>query len=64
MSKKRLSLIAIIIGLVLLVVSLTADLIGLGSYPGINWAQIVGAVVGLATALLGFWLRNTNMIGD
>jgi len=64
MSKQKLSLIAIIIGLVLLVVSLTADLIGIGSYPGINWAQIVGAIVGLGAVLLGIWFRNSKFVGD
>jgi len=64
MSKKSLSLIAIIVGLILMVVSLTADLIGLGSYPGINWAQIVGAVVGLVTVLLGFWFRNSKVLRE
>jgi len=64
MSKKSLSLIAIIVGLILMIVSLIADLIGLGSYPGINWAQIVGAVVGLVTVLLGFWFRNSKVLRE
>ncbi len=64
MSKKSLSLIAIIVGLILMIVSLIADLIGLGSYPGINWAQIVGAVVGLGTVLLGFWFRNSKVLRE
>ena len=53
MSKKVISLIFIILGGILLILSLIADLIGIGSYPGINWAQILGAAAGLAALLFG-----------
>jgi len=55
MSKKVISLILIILGGILLILSLTADLIGIGSYPGFNYAQILGAVAGLAALVFGIW---------
>ena len=56
MSKRTIGIVLIIIGVVLAIVSLAADAIGIGSYPGINWAQIVGAAVGIIIALVGVWL--------
>jgi cytochrome c biogenesis protein CcdA len=63
MSKKTISLVAInlvaiILGVVVTLVSLTADLIGIGSYPGINWAQLTGTAIGLILILLGLRLRR------
>jgi hypothetical protein len=53
MSSKTINLLLVFIGGLLIIVSLLADVIGIGSYPGINWAQIAGAVVGLALAVIG-----------
>jgi hypothetical protein len=53
MSSKTINLLLVLVGGLLIVVSLLADMIGIGSYPGINWAQIVGAVVGLALLVFG-----------
>jgi cytochrome c biogenesis protein CcdA len=58
MSKKTISLIAIILGAVVTLGSLTADLIGIGSYPGLNWAQLTGTAIGLLLILLGLRLRR------
>lgn len=55
MSQKTIGWVVMIAGAVLLILSLIADLIGLGSYPGMNWAQITGAVVGLVLLLAGLW---------
>lgn len=60
MSKKTISLIAIIGGTLFTILSLTADLIGIGSYPGLNWAQLTGAAIGLVVILAGFWLRRSH----
>jgi hypothetical protein len=44
----------IVIGVVGLVISLLADVIGVGFYPSaIGWVQITGAVIGLLIALVG-----------
>jgi cytochrome c biogenesis protein CcdA len=58
MSKKTISLIAIILGVIVSLGSLTADLIGIGSYPGLNWAQLTGIAIGLILILLGVRLRR------
>jgi uncharacterized membrane protein len=55
MSKKTLSWIIMIGGIVVIVFSLIADLIGLGSYPGINSAQLLGAAAGLIITILGYF---------
>jgi uncharacterized membrane protein len=60
MSKRTINLVLKAIGLILIVTSLGADLIGIGSYPGINWAQLVGAVVGLVVLVYGFWLSRSS----
>jgi hypothetical protein len=58
MSKKTISLIIIIVSVLLIIISLTADLIGIGSYPGINYAQLIGAGIGLAGLVFGIWLNR------
>jgi hypothetical protein len=56
MSKRTIGIVLIVIGVVLAIVSLAADAIGIGTYPGINGAQILGAAVGIIIALVGVWL--------
>ena len=61
MSKKTISLIVIAIGLVLTLISLIADFIGIGSYPGINNVQFTGILVGLLIVLIGLiYFRAVN----
>lgn len=55
MSKKTIGSILLVGGVVLLAVSLAADYIGLGTYWGIDWAQLLGAGVGLLIAAFGYW---------
>jgi hypothetical protein len=40
-------------GVLVFLVSLTADAIGIGEGTGIGWKQILGAVVGLVIAAFG-----------
>lgn len=61
MSKKTISLVAIIVGVIVALISLIADYIGIGSYPGINYAQLAGIAVGLVIVLIGLWLRRTKI---
>jgi hypothetical protein len=58
MNKKTISLVAIVVGATLALVSLTADFIGIGTYPGINSAQLIGAAIGLLVILIGLRLRR------
>lgn len=60
MSRKMISQVVMVAGLVLVVLSLAADVLGIGSYPGIHGAQIAGAVVGLLAAILGFWFSRSR----
>ena len=55
MRKKLISWLLIIAGVLLIVVFLGADLIGIGSYPGINYAQIIGAAFGVVVLIIGIW---------
>lgn len=45
----------IVLGVLLLIGSLGADVLGLGGAPGIGWKQLVGAGVGLIVAIAGVW---------
>jgi len=63
MSRKTMNLILILAGALLTIISLLADVIGIGSYPGINWAQITGAGAGLVVVVLGI-LRSRLKIED
>lgn len=62
MSKKTLGILLIVLGLLLAVVSLTADAIGLGGVSGFGWKQIVGTLVGVLLVaggvLWGWWRKN------
>ncbi|MFV2071865.1 MAG: hypothetical protein ACC742_04335 [Thermoanaerobaculales bacterium] len=49
----RNSVILLVLGVLLFLVCLTADVIGLGPSPGLGWKQILGAVVGVVIAAIG-----------
>jgi len=46
------------IGVVLLIVSLTADGIGIGSVAGFGYKQIAGSIAGIIVAIVGFVLYS------
>jgi len=60
MSKKTISLVIIIVGLIFTIISMIADFIGIGSYPGINTAQLGGIAIGLVIVLIGLLLMRTT----
>ncbi len=43
----------LVVGVMLALISLTADLIGIGEGTGIGWRQITGFTVGLVIAVIG-----------
>ncbi len=45
--------VLLVVGVVLSLISLTADVIGIGEGTGIGWKQITGLTVGLIIAVLG-----------
>jgi hypothetical protein len=46
-------IVLLVIGVLLFLVSLTADSLGIGEGTGIGWKQITGAVVGVLMAAIG-----------
>ena len=55
MAKKTIGYGLIAIGVIIAVVSLAADVIGIGNQNGIGWQQILGAVVGVVIIVVGIW---------
>jgi hypothetical protein len=43
----------LVVGVVLLLISATADSLGIGGASGIGWKQVAGIVVGVAFVALG-----------
>lgn len=56
MNKKTIGMVMIAAGLALAALSLGADALGIGSNPGMHWKQWAGTIVGLAAAVVGWWL--------
>ncbi|MBI5838954.1 MAG: hypothetical protein HZB19_02520 [Chloroflexi bacterium] len=57
-NKKTIGIALLAVGAVLLIGSLTADAIGIGSATGFGYKQIVGAVAGVIFAVVGFVLYS------
>ena len=56
----RLPVILLVVGVLLLLVSLTADFTVIGEGTGFGWKQITGAIVGVVIAAVGMiQLRKT-----
>lgn len=53
MPKKTLGLILTVIGIIILLISLFADPLGIGGYPGLGVKQIVGIVIGVVMIVVG-----------
>ncbi len=53
MSRKTVGVMLLVVGVLLFLVSATADSLGIGGAPGIGWKQILGMVVGVAVAATG-----------
>lgn len=57
MNKKTIGIVLLVVGLAVLVLSLAADLIGIGRNPMFGYNQIIGAVVGAIVGVVGLILR-------
>ena len=55
-SKKMAGIVLLVVGVVVLILALTADMIGIGGFSGFGRFQIVGAVVGAIMAVAGLVL--------
>lgn len=58
MEKKTLSFVVIGLGIIIFLVSLLADLIGIGGSPDLGYKQIIGIVVGVIIGIIGFVLHR------
>lgn len=58
--KSRLLIIA---GGVLLALSLTADLVGIGGRPGFGWKQGIGSLAGVVGLAAGVWMARAVIDG-
>ena len=47
------AVVLLVVGVLVLLVSLTADSLGVGEGTGIGWKQITGAVIGVVIAVIG-----------
>jgi hypothetical protein len=47
--------VLLVMGTLLGIVSLTADLLGLGAFPGFGWKQVVGTVAALLIVATTAW---------
>jgi hypothetical protein len=56
-NKKIIGIALLVVGVLLLIVSLAADVIGIG-LPGFGLKQIAGAVAGVVVAVIGFVLYS------
>ena len=60
-NKKTMGNVLLVVGIVILLVSLTADLIGIGSVAaGFGANQIIGTIVGVIAIVAGFVLSRRS----
>jgi hypothetical protein len=57
-NQKTIGIALLVVGVVLLIGSLAADAIGIGGMAGFGYKQIVGAVVGVIAAVVGYVLYS------
>jgi hypothetical protein len=54
--KKTAGIVLLVVGIVVLILSLVADVLGIGSWPGFGPYQIVGTIVGAIVTVTGLVL--------
>jgi hypothetical protein len=58
--KKKLGIVLLVLGIVVLILSLAADLIGIGVVPAFGYKQIAGVILGVVAGVAGLlFLRKT-----
>ncbi len=58
MNKKMVGLVLLVVGVLLLIASLTVDLFWSGGFAGFGYKQTLGIVTGVIMAVAGFILRS------
>ena len=53
MSKKRVGVALVVVGVLLFLISAAADPLGIGGSPGIGMKQVAGIVIGVVLAAIG-----------
>ncbi len=56
MDKKTLNMTVLVVGIVILVICLFADVIGIGDSPGFGRDQAIGSIVGVIITAVGIFL--------
>jgi len=54
--KKTVGVVLLVGGILLLILSLLADVIGIGGATGFGYKQILGAIVGIVAAVRGYFV--------
>jgi hypothetical protein len=57
MNRRTLGITLLVVGLVVFLVALGADLVGLGGAPSLGPTQVTAAIIGAAVAIAGVLLR-------
>lgn len=60
MANKLISIGLTVFGVLIMAVSLLADVIGIGHHPGVGVFQLGGVLIGLVDVLVGGWLFFTR----
>ena len=60
----RLAWLVLVFGTLLGVVSLTADLVGVGAFKGFGWKQTLGTVVALCLVIAAAWRIFSGSRGE
>lgn len=55
MAKRSWSVALVVIGVALALISVLADVVGIGSGLGFGWKQIIGTALGIVIAGFGVW---------
>ncbi len=55
MSLKNIGYALLAVGIVVILFSALADVIGIGAQAGFGWKQMIGVAIGLILAALGGW---------
>ena len=51
---KKVGIVLLVLGIVLLILSLSADFLGVGTYSGFGYMQIICFVLGIFAGICGF----------
>ena len=58
MTRRGSAFVMVVVGVLLALVSIFADVLGVGGEPGFGYKQGAGLVVGVALVALGLWRRR------